>query len=204
MNYHNVIQASDSKPLMRRQMKYSPERFEQIRNLIERGMSKEKIAELIGVTVGSLQVSCSKHGISLRRPKLNNGIRLLPPVSSNGVTMHDSSCDASVPSQSIGEQSQQGSPPEPLEQVQPATKHQERPKANEARLASFALRMRYKGEERTTELPLTNDMIVHLAFEAEVRGMRIGELVADLITAMAKKDLVQVVLDARPNRVSPE
>jgi hypothetical protein len=75
-----------------------------------------------------------------------------------------------VPSQSIGEQSQQGSPPELLEQIQPTTKHQERAKANEARLANFALRMRYKGEERTTELPLTNDMIVHLALKGGSPG----------------------------------
>jgi hypothetical protein len=118
--------------------------------------------------------------------------------------MHDSSCDANVPSQSIGEQSQQGSPPEPLEQIQPATRHQERPKANEGRLANFALRMRYKGEERTTELPLTNDMIVRLAFEAEVRGMRIGELVAELITAMAKEGSCSGGAYARPNGASPK
>ena len=64
--------------------------------------------------------------------------------------------------------------------------------------------MRYKGKERTTELPLTNDMIVQLAFEAEFRGMRVGELVAELVTAMTQKDLIQLVLDARPDRASPE
>ena len=32
-------------------------------------MSREEIAETIGVTLGSLQVTCSKHGISLRRPR---------------------------------------------------------------------------------------------------------------------------------------
>src|SRR5215813_1997054 len=52
-------------------IKFTPARFEQIRNLVERGMSREQIAETIGVTVGSLQVTCSRHGISLRRPKLN-------------------------------------------------------------------------------------------------------------------------------------
>jgi transposase-like protein len=54
-----------------RSIKFTPERFEQIRNLVERGMSREQIAETIGVTVGSLQVTCSRHGISLKRPKLN-------------------------------------------------------------------------------------------------------------------------------------
>ena len=49
-----------------RPIKFTPERMEQIKNLVERGMSREEIAETIGVTLGSLQVTCSKHGISLR------------------------------------------------------------------------------------------------------------------------------------------
>jgi hypothetical protein len=56
-----------------RQIKFTPERIQQIKNLVERGKSREEIAELIGVTVGSLQVTCSRFGISLRRPTLNNG-----------------------------------------------------------------------------------------------------------------------------------
>jgi hypothetical protein len=64
-----------------RPMKFTPERLEQIRNLVERGMGREQIAETIGVTVGSLQVTCSRLGISLRRrptpmmsePKSTNG-----------------------------------------------------------------------------------------------------------------------------------
>ena len=61
-----------------RSIKFTPERFEQIRNLVERGMSREQIAETIGVTVGSLQVTCSRHGISLKRPKLNKGVAYAP------------------------------------------------------------------------------------------------------------------------------
>ena len=49
-----------------RQVKFTPERIEQIKNLVERGKRREEIAELIGVTVGSLQVTCSRLGISLR------------------------------------------------------------------------------------------------------------------------------------------
>jgi len=60
--------------------------------------------------------------------------------------------------------------------------------------ANFAIRMRYKGEERTTELPLTQDMIRQLAFEAELRNMRIGELIGKLMVAMLKKDIFQAVL----------
>jgi hypothetical protein len=52
-----------------RPIKFTPERMEQIKNLVERGISREQIAETIGVTLGSLQVTCSRMGISLRRPK---------------------------------------------------------------------------------------------------------------------------------------
>jgi hypothetical protein len=70
-------------------IKFTPERFEQIRNLVERGMSREDIADTIGVTVGSLQVTCSRVGISLRRPK---GVPRLyvpkpaPTATGNGTT----------------------------------------------------------------------------------------------------------------------
>ena len=40
-----------------RQIKFTPERIQKIKNLVERGKRREEIAELIGVTVGSLQVS---------------------------------------------------------------------------------------------------------------------------------------------------
>ena len=52
--------------------------IQQITNLVERGKSREEIAELIEVTIDSLQVTCSRLGISLRRPRLDSGIRLLP------------------------------------------------------------------------------------------------------------------------------
>jgi hypothetical protein len=71
-----------------RSIKFTPERFEQIRNLVERGMSREQIAETIGVTVGSLQVTCSRHGISLKRPKLKSGVAHAP-LSRNDTPAQD-------------------------------------------------------------------------------------------------------------------
>jgi hypothetical protein len=55
-------------PTYGRCIKFTPERIQQIRNLVEQGKSREEIAELIGVTVRSLQVTCSRLGISVRRP----------------------------------------------------------------------------------------------------------------------------------------
>src|SRR5262245_14085082 len=59
----------------RRPSKYTPERIQQIKVLLARGESCEQIAAIIGVTVGSLKVTCSKLGVSLRRPR----VKLLPP-----------------------------------------------------------------------------------------------------------------------------
>ena len=116
-----------------RQVKFTPERIEQIKNLVERGKRREEIAELIGVTVGSLQVTCSRLGISLRRPRLK---------------------------------------PVPTPPSKPA---------KAADVARFAISMRYRGEERTTELPLTQDMITQLAVEAAFRGVPICDLIGDLL-----------------------
>ena len=69
-------------PLTRgRQIKFTPERIQQIKNLVERGKSREDIAELIGVTVGSLQVTCSRLGISLRRPTLTISLQRVKPLA---------------------------------------------------------------------------------------------------------------------------
>jgi hypothetical protein len=71
-----------------RQLKFTPERIQQIKNLVERGKSSGEIAELVGVTVGSLQVTCSRLGISLRQPSFKTGtgpLRRNEPRS-NGVS----------------------------------------------------------------------------------------------------------------------
>jgi hypothetical protein len=174
----------------RRRIKFTPEKLQQIKNLVERGMSREEIAEILDVTVGSLQVTCSKVGISLKRPKFDNGVRLLRQRAKNVITMHHlSDHDGSVPSQPTEERSHQNS-----EQALAAKPQQEQVKMLETGSAKLAIRMQYRSEERTTELPLTHDMILQLAFEAEFRGMTIGEIIGQLIMAMAKKDLFSRVL----------
>src|SRR5262245_50706025 len=68
----------------RRQSKFTPTTIRQITNLLERGRSKEEIAEIIGVTPATLQVTCSKLGISLRRPSEAARARRVPVSVSNG------------------------------------------------------------------------------------------------------------------------
>jgi hypothetical protein len=167
----------------RRQTKFTAEKVQQIRDFVQRGTRREEIAELIGVTVGSLQVTCSRLGVSLR------------PRSDNGTTM-DTSRGGSFPSPLRKVQPQQNSQSgPPLGQAKAITPHQERARTKDVELANLALRMQYRDDERTTELPLTQDMIRQLAFEAQFRDMSIGELVGELIIAMMKKDLFQEVLE---------
>ena len=168
-----------------RPIKFTPERLQQIRNLVERGKSREEIAELIGVTVGSLQVTCSRLGISLRRVVFDNGTGLLRrggPHSNTRTSKYSPSRGGDVPLPPINEQPQQNSQSGPAELK------------NEVDSANLALVMQYRGDERTTELPLTQDMIWQLAFEAQFRNMSIGELIGEVTTVIMKKDLFQLVL----------
>jgi hypothetical protein len=185
-------------PSRGRQIKFTPERIQQIRNLVERGKSREEIAELIGVTVGSLQVTCSRLGISLRRPAFNNGIVSLrrnePRLNQVPAPGSGDGCDGAL-LHLIKERLERNSPPEPAESVPPRQEVGQR--ANEAGAASFAIRMQYRGEERTTELPLTQDMIGQLAFEAAFRNVSIGKLIDELIVAVVKQDLLQTVLECK-------
>jgi hypothetical protein len=189
-------------PTYGREIKFTPERIQQIRNLVERGKSREEIAELIGVTVGSLQVTCSRLGISLRRVPFHNGMRLLRRDGShNGTSTYSASRLGGVPLPPMSGQPQQNSQSDPVKQPEPTTSHEERARADEMGLATFGLTMKYRGHERTTELPLTQDMIMQLVFEAQFRNMRIGALVGEVLLAIMKRDIFRHVLE--PNCKQP-
>ena len=128
-----------------RRFKFTPERIEQIKNLVERGKSGGEIAELVGVTVGSLRVTCSRLGISLRQPRFKTGTG---PLRRNGSALL----------QLTKERPEQNSRSAPVDQAQAPTPRQEWAKtANGAGAASFAIKMQYRGDVRTTELPLAQD-----------------------------------------------
>src|SRR5262245_13690319 len=178
-----------------KQTKFTPERIRQIKNLVQQGTSREKIAELIGCTVGSLQVTCSRLGVSLRRPKLDIGAGL--SRRDGGIAGHSPTRGDVLPPQ-LTKEAQEKSTSASVEQGQVSTGHQAAMKRTcDVGTASFAIKMQYRGQERTTQLPLTQDVVRQLAFEAEFRNMRIGEFVGDVIVAMLKKDLLQTVLEQK-------
>ena len=186
----------NARPTIRsKSIKFTPERLQQIKNLVERGKSRDEIATILDVTVGSLQVTCSKLGISLRRPKIDNGVCLVrkrPPLLEPSHRSSDH--NERVPLQPTEAQIHGNS----IAAERPAVivkLEQQRTGIPEAGAASFAIRIQYRGMEQTHELPLTTHMIGQLALEATFRGVTIGDLIADIITAMVDKGLFQWVLD---------
>jgi hypothetical protein len=191
----NLVPSSSatSTPLRGRQTKFTPERMTQIRNLVERGKSREEIAELVGVTLGTLQVTCSRLGISLRRPKFDTGVGYLRPCNesfSNGTAAPEG--DA-APTSNGGLGPQSPLQPPPAEQAQIETLRHPPARTNKQGEVSFSLRMQYRGAERTTEIPLTQDMMRQLAMEAALQDMKIGELVSEVIIGVIKRDLFHSV-----------
>ena len=51
---------------------FTPANIQKIKEWVAEGISREEIAKLLGVTLGSLQVTCSRLGISLRRRDVLN------------------------------------------------------------------------------------------------------------------------------------
>jgi hypothetical protein len=194
------LQMEPLQPVNRgRPKKFTPERIQQICNLVERGKSREEIAEIIGVTTGTLQVTCSKLGISLRRPTFDMGTGLLRQRSRHyerPATNQSKQQPRSSETQSEGVKPESATGPRSPSGAMPAgdsPASECNGKLDDGKPAVFAIRMEYKGQERSTGLPLDEEMIGQLALEAEIRGMRIGELVAALILAIVKKDLFQLV-----------
>ena len=193
----NLVPSFSSTPAAPRgrQTKFTPERISQIVNLVERGKSQEEIAVLVGVTVGTLQVTCSRFGVSLRRPRFDTGTGYLRPSkerSSNGTPAPEADGN---PTSNGGLRPESPLQPPPAEKAQIATLHHARARTYEPGAVSFSLKMQYRGEERTTEIPLTQDMMRQLAIEAWLRDMKMGEVVSEVIIGVIKGNRFQPVLD---------
>jgi len=180
-----------------RRTKFTPERVRQIINLVERGTSPDEIAEIIGVTPGTLKTTCSKLHISLRRPRYDTGTGLLRhrrKRSSDGRPA--SSAKTSVPPISKQEalETDEAKPmkQEPINIPQDQAAH--RP------LALVSIVMQYKGETHTADLPLTHDLLGQLALEAEFRRMTLVQLIVQAVESLAKEDHFDLLLGQIPKR----
>jgi hypothetical protein len=182
-----------------RQTKFTPERIQQIINLVERGKSRNEIAEIVGVTPATLQVTCSRLKISLRRPTFSPGTGLLQHRRKR----------TSTRSISQREDHKQGDIRPDHEHVLPtgdeagssegALMRVSSPSIGGDKIAErlqLGIRMRYKNEDRTVPLPLASERLGQLALEADLRDMRMTELIASVILRVAERDLFDLVLDS--------
>ena len=161
-----------SHPVRGRRIKFTPQVIEQIKESVAAGISRDDIANLVGVTVGSLQVTCSRLGISLRRIILPNGSgRHMPDVRGSTITP----CSVSIAH--VREQK------EVSQQAARATP-----------LANFAIMMRHNGKEKTTDIPLPSPAVEMLALEAMSRDLDIAALVGQVLVAAINKDMIHKIL----------
>jgi hypothetical protein len=119
-------------------------------------MSREQIGGIIGVTVGSLQVTCSRLGISLRRPR--------PADSGVGLSQFPR-----VTSPSVAELADPAAP----DAAPPATMRN---------LPCLTITMTCGDRTSAVPVPLPQPALTHLVLQATFRGMRVGELVGELLT----------------------
>jgi DNA-binding CsgD family transcriptional regulator len=88
----------------RRPVKFTPQAIEKIKELVAEGISRDEIATRLGVTVGSLQVTCSRLGVSLRH--VAEPAARAAPVAQFAITMRhqgkEQTTDVPLPSPAIG------------------------------------------------------------------------------------------------------
>ena len=131
------------------------------------GISRDEIANRLGVTVGSLQVTCSRLGISLRRI-------IFPSRPRRRTT------DVRLGSVGIAHVREQN------EVSQPA--------ASAVPVAKLEIMMRCHGKEKATDIPLPSPAIETLALEATSRDLAITDLVGQILAAAINKDMIRKIL----------
>src|SRR5262249_1756435 len=159
-----------SPPARGRRVKFTPQVIDQIKGFVPEGRLREGIAKRLDVTGGSLQVSCSRLGISLRRIIFPNG-------------SHQTADSRGIPTPCLVG----------MVRVQ-EQKDVSQPVARASPFANFAIMMRHKGEENVTDLPLPSPAIEALALEAMSRDLDIGGLIGQVLVAAINKDMIQKIL----------
>ncbi len=194
-----VARPTTPAPVHRRQTKFTPANIRQIINLLERGKSKEEIAEIIGVTPATLQVTCSKLGISLRRSTFYAA----------GVSRSPQPRPQKSPLQGLNEGAARAASRDEQFQITPeAAKvdeddtiirlHPNQLSTEKAGSNGVTLTIRYRGEERIVNVPIDRNALGLFALEAEFRSASIGDLIGQSLISIAKNDLFKSVLDGHP------
>lgn len=157
---------------------FTSERMEQIRNLVERGHSREEIATIVGCTLGSLQVTCSKHGVSLRRQRNSTSYNAAPvkrtPIAPDPIPVIPG------PARSAADvlEPPGGWPPGHPFHADDTTK---------GAPITFTLRINYG--TRVYDIPLAIDgrTLSELACIADINGMKLSEMIARALVVGVRK-----------------
>jgi hypothetical protein len=153
--------------------KFTPQAVQKIKESVAQGVSRDEIANLLDVTVGSLQVTCSRMGISLRRNP-NGSARLA--LDSGGRTI-----PAPGPIRIVGLQKHKAGE---VSQVA----------AHDAPLAKYAITMSRGGKEVASDIPLPSCAIAGLALEATFQNLGMTQLMGQMLVAAMKKDILAEIL----------
>jgi hypothetical protein len=167
-----MIMPHASPPARGRPVKFTAQVIENIKKFVAQGISRGEIADRLGVTVGSLQATCSRLGISLRRISLSNGSRHTADVRGRTIPARGSVGIAHVRQQ----------------------KEVSQPAARAVPSAKFAITMRQRGKEQTSDIELPSRAIEALALEAMSRDLDIAELIGQVLVAAINKDMIQKIL----------
>jgi hypothetical protein len=160
-----------SSPPRGRPVKFTPEVIESIKKLVAQGINRHEIANRLGVTVGSLQVTCSRLGISLRRIIQTNGSGR-HTLDVNGRTI-PTPCSgiAHVREQKVSQRAARAAPS-----------------------VNFAITMRHRGQEKTTDIPLPSPAVEMLALEAMSRDLDIAGLIGQVLVAAINKEMIHEIM----------
>jgi hypothetical protein len=166
-----MTMTNGSSTLGGRRVKFTPQAIEKIKDWVVQGVSRDEIANLLDVTVGSLQVTCSRLGISLRRRTHNHAAG--PRLDAGGRPIEVS-----------------------LAHVQAGEEHVSltHTAADTVPLGKFAIVIRHQGKEVARDVTLTSRAIGTLAFEAMSRDLAIAEFMGQVLVAALKKDMIEEIL----------
>jgi hypothetical protein len=144
-----------------RRIKFTPQVIQKIKEFVAEGISRDEIAGRLGVTVGSLQVTCLRSGISLRR---SNGPRHTADVRVLTIPTPCSVASAHAREQEVSQSAARAAPS---------------PK--------FAITIRHRG--KTIDISLPSPAIEVLALEATSRDLGMAQLIGQLLVAAIQKIL---------------
>jgi hypothetical protein len=158
--------------------KFTPENVERIKDWIAQGLGRDQIASRLGVSVGSLQATCSRLGIGLR---LSAGVQR----SIEHVRRADHAVQVKLSIEHVRRADH-------AVQVKLSIEHVRQ--ADHAVQVRLTLLMETRDRQAAFDVPLPQDVLVQLALAASVRDLTTADLIGKIVNQAMEKDLVGEIL----------